>query len=688
MHLTQPEEVQEEEEEEDEHDQYALYESFFAVHSESPNSGHYGPLLQPVTILGQQVTMQVDTGSPTTLIPEKTWSSLGAPELRPTPLKLRTYTGDQVRILGTFSAQVSINGATAILPLIVTEGEKGVPLMGRDWLYRCGLDWKRLLHVTDGLPLPSRLQDFKQLFADGMGTISSTQVRLTLKPGAVPKFCRYRQVPYALEDKVKAELNRLESVGVLKKVLHSDWASPLVVVDKPGGGIRLCCDYKATLNPQLQVNQYPLPRPEDLFATMQGGKAKFFTKLDFAQAYLQLPLEEESRKLTTISTIQGLYEFTRLPFGVASAPALFQKFIEDLLGHLSFVKSYLDDVLVVGGETEEEHWALVIQVLKRLQASGIRLQLSKCMFAKKEVEHLGYVLSSEGIKTSPKKVAAVMKSPTPTNVTELRAFLGLVTFYAKFVPALSSLAYPLYQLLKKEVSWHWGGEEQRSWMSIKSALTSAPILCHYNPELPLLLSCDASSFGLAAVLSHRMPDGSERPIAYTSRTLSQAEKGYSQLHKEGAAIMLGVTRFHSYIYGRSFILITDHKPLLGILGPYTGIPSLAAARLQRWAIKLSAYQYELQYRRTEDHGNADALSRLPLPEKGPVWEYDSCYSMEFLQSTTVTFADVQRATRSDSVLAAVMDRLRKGWKDADFSTELAPFAKRRLELSIEQDTLL
>ena len=589
-------------------------------------------------------------------------------------------------MLGTFCAPVKMNGVTEEMPIAVTKGDKAA-LLGRNWLERRRLDWSKIFSISE-TDMVSRLKPYQDVFGQDLGIIKTAKARLELKPGATPKFSRPRSVPYALHEKVRLELNRLEELGILKKVQSSSWAAPIVVVDKPNGKIRICGDYKVALNSNLVVDQYPLPRPEDMFATLEGGV--LYTKMDLSQAYFQLELEESSQELVTITTIQGLYRYTRLPFGVASAPAKFQQVMEDILRDIPGVKVYLDDILVTG-KSPEEHWSRVEEVLRRLQAAGVRLQKEKCLFGVPELEFLGHVVGAEGIKTSPQKVAAILETKEPENVTELRSFLGLITYYGKFIPALSRIAYPLNQLLQKDQKWKWDQPEKDAWGQLKRLMASSRVLCHYSPERQLRLACDASAFGIAAVLSHIFADGTERPIAYASRSLLPAEKNYARIDKEALSIIFGVKRFHSYLYGRKFTLITDHKPLLAILGPKSEIPTLAAARMQRWALILSAYHYEIQFRPTGEHGNADALSRLPLPLKqgNRREEEDSacCYSMEFFKSA-ITFEIIREETKKDRLLQQVVGRLKDGWREDDFVSELATFAKKKLELTLEKGVVL
>ena len=223
-----------------------------------------------------------------------------------------------------------------------------------------------------------------------------------------------------------------------------------------------------------------------------------------------------------------------------------------------------------------------------------------------EVEFLGFTIDSSGLHTSTKKVEAILQAPTE-NVTQLRSFLGLVNYYGRFLKNMSTQLQPLNNLLRKDIPWTWTKNCEKAFEQVKQKLSSAEVLVHYDPSLPVSLACDASSYGVGAVVSHICPDGTERPIAYGSRSLSSAERNYSQL-----ALVFGVKRFHQYLYGREFALLTDHNSLTTILGQKQKMPSVAVARVQRWAILLSAYNYDLKYRKGELHGNADGLSRLPL----------------------------------------------------------------------------
>ena len=274
---------------------------------------------------------------------------------------------------------------------------------------------------------------------------------------------------------------------------------------------------------------------------------------------------------------------------------------------------------------------------------------------------------------------------------ELRSFLGLLNYYGKFIPNLASLIQPLNSLLQHDRKWNWSSECAQAFSQAKRELASSRVLVHYDPTLPITLAGDASSYGIGAVISHLMPDGSERPIAFASRTLSTSERNYAQLEKEALSLIFGVKKFHQYLYGRRFTLITDHKPLTAILGAKKGIPSLAAARLQRWAVLLSAYQYEIRFKSTFDHANADGLSRLPLPiYKGESLECSSepsVFNITQIEALPVTSAQVETTIRTDPILSKAIRHTKRGWP-SHVPEALKPYHHRNSELTVEAGCLL
>ena len=325
-------------------------------------------------------------------------------------------------------------------------------------------------------------------------------------------------------------------------------------------------------------------------------------------------------------------------------------------------------------------------MLQRLEKYNIRANKAKCKFLMDSVEYLGHVINAEGLHTTDEKVKAILQAPEPKNVQEMRSFLGLLHYYGKFLPNLAMLLNPLNDQLREGVSWRWTKDCAKAFAEAKTLLSNAPVLAHYDPSLPIKMAGDASAYGLGAVISHTFPDGSERPIAFASRTLSSAERNYPQVEKEALSLVYGIRKFHQYLYGRQFVMVTDHEPLLVLLGSKKEVPPLAAVRLQRWALLLSAYSYQLEFRKTSKHGNADFLSRLPLAGTGAT-SVQYTFIIAQLQALPVTAEKLVTVTRQDPCLSRVLRYAREGWP-GEVEEELKPYFHRRLVLSTEGDCLL
>ena len=428
-----------------------------------------------------------------------------------------------------------------------------------------------------------------------------------------------------------------------------------------------------------------MPTAEELFTQLNGGEK--FSKLDLSSAYQQVLLDEESKQYVTINTHLGLFRYTRLPFGVAASPAIFQQTMDSIMSGLNGVGD-----LIVTGSNDEEHFRNLESTLKRLHSMGVKLKKSKCVFMKPSVEYFAFVVDRHGIHPSPRKVQAIQVVPVPENPTELKSFLGLVNYYRKFLPDMSTLVNPLNRLLAHDVPWGWTQDCQEAFQMLKEALLNSPLLAHYDPNKPVRLAVDASSYGLGAVLSHVSHDGEERPIAYASRTLSSSEKNYAMIEKEALAIVFGIKKFHQYLFGRRFTLLTDHKPLTLLLGPKRGIPVLAASRLQRWSIQLSAYQCDIKYRPSKNHVNADSLSLLPRKtvEEADDWtlEADQVNRVQ-MERTPVTATQIREATRGDPVLSRVVYCTLHGWPAQDsIPEELKMYYTKQEEFTVEDGCLL
>ena len=418
-----------------------------------------------------------------------------------------------------------------------------------------------------------------------------------------------------------------------------------------------------------------------MFATLAGGKK--FTKLDLSQAYLQLELDKDSKEYLTVNTSLGLFRYRRLVYGVSSAPAIFQSVMDRILAGLPHVVCRIDDILIIGPD-DESHLKTLREVLRRLNEHYVKLRDDKCIFMADEVIYMGHLVNSKGTRATTDKIESIQNAPSPTNVTELKSYLGLLNYYRSFLQNLSTVLQPLNELLKTEVAWVWSKNCEKSFKESKRLVAGSGLLVHFDMRKPVTVACDASSYGVGAVISHIMQDGSERPIAFASRTLSASEKNYSQLEKDALGIHFGIKKFHKYLYGRKFTLITDHKPLTTILGPKKGVPTLAAARLQRWAVTLSAYDYDIYYRKSEDHANCDCLSRLPVDRN----EHEEEVNFSFIDEIPINSRDIAEATRKDTVLSKVYEYVLNGWTNHVTDENLRPYFSRRNELSVDQGVIL
>lgn len=665
-------------------------EDEFAVYTVYTASNDDRGITVNVKVDDEDISMQLDTGAAVSLASEVLHQSK-FPHLaiKESNIKLKAYSGESIPLLGYVLAPVRYGDQKATLPLVIVKGNRPA-LMGRNWLEKFKLDWKSIFSVeketksTDP-ELQAMLKQHASVFSESVSAIADFKATIRMQSGAQPKFCKARPVPYSLKDAVERELNRLEKEGIISKAERSKWASPIVVVPKADKSIRICGDYKVTINSELEAETYPLPNTEDLFATLAGGK--WFSKLDLSHAYQQLRLDKDSEEYLTINTHKGLYRYHRLSYGVASAPSIFQSVMDQILQGQEGVTCFLDDILITAS-TKEVHLKRLRAVLSRLEHYGVRAKLSKCRFLQKSVEYLGHRIDQEGLHPTQEKVEAIVGAPKPSNLTELRSFLGLLNYYGRFLKNLSSVLQPLHALLKKEEKWSWSPACDEAFQKGKDMLLNSTALVHYDTDKPLRLACDASPYGVGAVISHVMDNGEERPIAFASRTLTEAERKYAQIEKEALAIIYGVRKFHKYLYGRKFTLITDHKPLLAILGPKSAVPTLAALRMQRWALILMAYSYDLEYKKSADHFNADAMSRLPLSEPDKTAQESKIFFFSNVGDLPVSAQDIKVGTSRDPVLSKVWSYTMNGWPSYVNDESLKPYFVRKNELSAEGGCVL
>lgn len=641
------------------------------------------PFFIKVFMDNTSIECEIDTGSRISAISEDFYKRMFAYKtIVSDNLMLRCYSGTPIKSLGYIVMNVRLGDVMAYNLRCYVIKNGGHPLLGRDWIKALNIKQLNFNDIIDEPCVSKLAAEFPEVFTDKLGKCKKPlQLQLTDKE---PVYVRARPVPIALRARVERELQRLEAEGTISRVEHSEYGTPIVPVIKRNGDIRICGDYKVTINPKLKRDHYPLPRIEELFAVLSGGKE--FTKIDLTNAYQQTILTEDSQPCTAITTHIGTFVYRRTPFGLSCIPEKFQKLMEETLRGVPSTVVFLDDICCTGID-RVSHLNNLRQILGRLKEMGLTVKLEKCSFLQKSVNYLGFVIDENGLHPDHKKVEAISNAPLPGDATQLRSFLGLLNYYGKFIPKLSIILQPLHELLKKGVNWNWSTECNKAFNEAKQALTCDRVLAHYEEGRPLVLSVDSSAYGLGAVLAHRYPDGSERPVSCVSRTLNEAERNYSQIDKEALAIFYGITRHHQYLFGRKFELRTDHKPLSYIFGSKVGIPQTAASRLQRWAARLAAYDFTIHFVKSVENGPADALSRLPLAHKGG--DVNSVSYINLVQECIpINFHDVRRETNKDVLLSRILGYVKFGWPSVPTCEDDKPYFARKNEITSDFGCLI
>ncbi|KRZ65622.1 Retrovirus-related Pol polyprotein from transposon 17.6, partial [Trichinella papuae] len=424
---------------------------------------------------------------------------------------------------------------------------------------------------------------------------------------AAPVKVPPRRLPPAQRPDVQRMVTDMLSRNVIEPA-NSPWSAPIVIVRKKDGSPRFCVDFRR-LNDVTIKDAHPLPRIDDTLEALSG--ARWFSTLDFSSGYWQIPVDEADRPKTAFSTPFGLYQFRVMPFGLCNAPATFQRLMDVALRGLTWSSclAYLDDIIVFG-RTAQEHTDRLERVLQRIAETGLKLKPQKCHLMRKTVRFLGHVLSENGMSTDEEKIRAVKEWPTPCCPSEVRQFLGLASYYRRFIKNFSMVSAPLNALLRKGSHWKWTAECQTAFDQLKHMLCTAPVLTFPDFNVPFIVDVDASAEGIGAVLS-QLSHGNERVVAYASRTLTKAERRYCVTRKELLALVWSIKEFRPYLYGQQFDARTDHSCLRWLRNFKE-----PEGQVARWLEQLAEYDFNVLHRPGRAHCNADALSRQRCPQCG------------------------------------------------------------------------
>lgn len=404
------------------------------------------------------------------------------------------------------------------------------------------------------------INNYRDCFATNLtevGKTNVTKMTITLSDDTPVTYRPYR-MPFSEREVVRGIVRDLMQNDIIRES-NSPYSSPVLLVKKKTGEFRMCIDYRA-LNRKTVKDKYPLPRMDDLLDSLNGSK--YFTTLDLASGYHQIPLDEESVPKTAFVTPDGHFEFLRVPFGLANAPAVFQRAINRILGPLRFetAMAYLDDVLIPSVSIKEGIERLE-SILKLFRTAGLTLRLSKCSFLQENIEYLGHEISNSGIRPGVAKIKAVSGFRQPKDVHEVRRFLGLASYFRKFIKGFAETARPISSLTKKNINFSWGVDQHHAFETLKTKLCERPVLAIYNREAATEVHCDASKVGLGAILLQTQSDGCLKPVQYYSRTTTEQEQKYHSYELEALAVVEALKKFRIYLIGIKFKVLTDCNSL-------------------------------------------------------------------------------------------------------------------------------
>ena len=639
-----------------------------------------------IQMQGKPIVVKVDTGAEVTAISDTTWKSLNiAKPLKETEVSLYGPDQTHLKILGKINLTLIHQERCCTQDVYIIKDLKS-DLLGLPAIKELEL----LLNVCSVENGKDIISQYPSLFT-GLGTFAC-EYTIKLKPNSQPFALNApRNIPLPLRSKVQCELQRMQSLGVISPVEEpTPWCAAMVVVPKDSGAVRICVDLKP-LNENVLREVHPMPKVDTTLAQLSG--ATVFSKLDANSGFWQIPLAKESKLLTMFITPFGRFCFNKLPFGISSAPEIFQCHMNKVLSGLQGVLCHVDDILVYGKDSTE-HESRLQATLERIREAGITLNESKCCFYQSCVSFLGHVIDKDGISPDPKKTAAILNMTPPSSITELRRFMGMVNQMSKFSPNIAHISKPLRELLSSKTSWTWSATQDEAFAKLKREISSPRVLALYDVEAKTKVSADASAYGIGAVLMQQQ-QGAWRPVAFASRALNEAETRYAQIEKEALALTWALEKFSEYVLGKCVILETDHKPLVPILGRKS--LDMLPPRVLRFRLRLMRFQYSIQHVPGKTLYTADTLSRAPLKEIPDASSSLSSQKIEqFVQAITAAFPaspdrldSYRKAQREDSICSRLIEYCTSGWPNrSKLSRELKDFWRFRGELTLSGTLLL
>lgn len=640
-----------------------------------------------IAVNGHPTMFKLDSGAAVTVLGDHTpW--LRKVQLRQSDKTLRGAGNTVIPVIGMLHAQLKHKEQQLNEDVYIVASQK-TPLLSRQAcqkLQLLTLSVNELQAPAD----PNFRAEYPDLFT-GLGLLK-TSYHITLREDVEP-VCLYapRKVPHPLLPSVITEIDSMVERGVISPVtVPTKWCAGMVCVPKPSGAVRICVDLTG-LNKAVQRETHPMASVDDSLSKLKGSK--IFSKLDANSGFWQLPLDEESKLLTTfICPERGRFAFNRLPFGISSASEIFQRTMSQILEGIPGTICHMDDILI-HAESRGTHNTRVRQVLERLQNAGLTLN-DKCEFSASSIKFLGHIVSAAGIQADPSKVEAIAKYPPPTNIKELQRFLGMINQTGKFLPHMASHTEPLRCLLQQDTDWLWDQPQQTAFQSLKDLLISADTLAHYDPSKDTVVAADASNAGIGAVLLQVQTDTSRRPVCYASRSLTETEQRYAVIEKEALAATWACEKFADYVTGLEFSLETDHRPLVPLLS--TTDLSRMPARILRFRLRMMRFSPTIRYVEGKNQRVADALSRAPvgeitLDDTLLVEEVGAMASqaVNSIPATPCRLQQILKAQRADEEVEQLKEFVKTGWPSyMPQLPSIRPYWEVRAHLTVTDDLLL
>lgn len=664
------------------------------------------PTLVKLALNGVKTQMAVDSGASVNIMDEKRFQkiqerSVTKLHLRKCKTKIYGYASNKsIALAGKFDTIIENKRTMLPVTFVVVKGTIDSDiLLGYETATQLGI-----LKIVKNVKEPKEdkttepRSEVTQLISKhdslfhGIGKHKHAKVKIEVKEDVTPVALVNCKIPYHYHEQVKEQLQQLEDAHVIEPVPEGEpttWISPLVIQPKKTPGeIRICVDMRKP-NTAMKRMKREFPTIEDVIQDLNG--ATTFSKLDLNHGYHQLELDPASRHLTTFNTPWGLKRYTRLNFGTVIAQEVFHEEIKKTVAGINGVKNISDDIIVYG-KTQAEHDQSLQHTLERLKDHGLTLNRKKCSFDQSEIEFFGYVFSAKGLSPDPAKVEALRTAEKPTNMAEVRSFLGMANYSARFIRNFATLAAPLRALTKKDAKWKWTETEEKAFHAITNHLTDDTVMGYYKTQQETEVIVDASPVGLGAILAQR-GDGQFRPVTYVSRALTPVEQRYSQTEREALAIRWACERLRMYLAGTSFKIVTDHKPLVYIFNnPASKLPM----RIERWSMYLQEFDFLVEYRSGKTNP-ADYMSRHPCKEKNDHHQRHQANRTERVVKqitansvpTAMTLQEIKEATEKDSTINKIKDIIQSDNREARFNEEdLKPYKTIHLELSIVDGLLL